>query len=100
MPKSERLDHRQIRERVHAIALGNGYEPMDEEEQVTTGRPPAASGPTQPKKCWNRSFIRNIEAQSDTKAVGDDSSGQRQRMLTTLVCEDSASWWAAFRTAG
>ena len=97
--RTEALGHAQIRERVNGIVLAHGYTPMDDEEMVTTGRPPVQSGPSQAKKCWSRSFVTNIEAQSDTKAVGDNSSGQRQRMLTSLVCEDTSTWWAAFRVA-
>jgi hypothetical protein len=51
------------------------------------------------KKCWSRSFVLNIQAENHTIAVGDEPSGQRQRMLTSLVCEDSATWWAGFRVA-
>jgi len=96
IPKSAELPHQKVREGVNRIVLANGYTPMDDEEQVTTGKPPASKQ----KKCWSRSFVKNIDAQSDTKAVGDESPGQRQRMLTSLVCEDSSIWWAAFRVAG
>ena len=51
------------------------------------------------KKCWSRSFVLNIQAENNTKAVGDETSGQRQRMLTSMVCEDTNAWWAAFRVA-
>ena len=100
MPKTAELGHQQIRERVNNIVLSNGYELMDDEELVTTGKPPVTNGRSTEKKCWSRSFVLNISAQGDTKAVGGESSGQRQRLLTSLVCEDSASWWAAFRVAG
>lgn len=99
MPKTAELGHQQIRERVNAIVLNNNYVPMDEEELVTTGKPPVTSGRSTPKKCWSRSFVLNIQSQSNTKAVGEESAGQRQRMLTSLVCEDTATWWAAFRVA-
>jgi hypothetical protein len=100
MPKTTEVGQKQIRERVNNIVLGNGYEPLDDEELVTTGRPPVTMGRSAEKKCWSRSFVLNVSAQSDTKAIGGESSGQRQRMLTSLVCEDSAAWWAAFRVAG
>lgn len=99
MPKSE-LGHQQIRERVNKIVLSNGYAPTDDEELVTTGKPPVTSGRITAKKCWSRSFVLNINAQKDTRAVGDESPGQRQRLLTSMVCEDEATWWAAFRVAG
>jgi hypothetical protein len=100
MPRTPEHGHQQIRERINNIVLGNGYEPTDDEELVTTGRPPVASGRSTDKKCWSRSFVLNISAQGDTKAAGADSPGQRQRLLTSLVCEDSSTWWAAFRVAG
>ena len=99
MPKSAEIGQKQIRERLKTIVYGNGYEPMDEEDLVTTGKPPVTSGRSAPKKCWSRSFVYNIQAQSGTKAVGDDPSGQRQRLLTSLICEDTSVWWAAFRVA-
>ena len=99
MPKIEGSSLPQVRERVNAIVLANRYEPMDDEELVTTGKPPVSSGRSTPKKCWSRSFVLTIEAQSGTKAIGDDPSGVRQRMLTSLVCEDTNAWWAAFRVA-
>jgi hypothetical protein len=98
MAKGTDVDHKQIRERINRIVLDHGYQPMDDEELVTTGKPPVASGPSIAKKCWSRSFVLNIEAQSNTKAVGSSSAGQRQRMLTSLVCDDASSWWAGFRT--
>jgi hypothetical protein len=94
------FEHAQIRERVNGIVLKQGYEPMDDEELLTTRKPPLVAGKTGTKKCWSRSFVLNIDAQANTKAVGDDAPGQRQRMLTSLVCEDSTVWWAAFRVAG
>jgi hypothetical protein len=99
MPRTPDLGHPQIRQRVNDLVLAHGYAPLDDEEVVTTGKPPVAGAPSTPKKCWSRSFVLNIEAQADTKAIGEDS-GQRQRMLTRLVCEDTESWWAAFRIAG
>lgn len=100
IPRTDELSQKQIRERLNSIVTANGYEQMDDEELVTTGKPPVTSGRTTPKKCWSRSFVLNIQAQSGTKAVGDDeAAGQRQRLLTSMVCEDSAVWWAAFRVA-
>ena len=99
IPKTPQLDQKKIRESVGRIVLANAYVPLDDEELVTTGRPPVASGPSTAKKCWSRSFVLNIQAQNNTKAVGDDPSGQRQRMLTSLVCDDATTWWAAFRVA-
>ncbi len=98
MAKASDVPLAQIRERIKQIVLDNGYAPMDDEELVTTGRPPVESGASAAKKCWSRSFVLNIAAQGNTKAVGAESPGQRQRMLTNLVCEDTATWWTAFRT--
>jgi len=100
MDKTSEVGGKQIRTRINEIVLENGYKPMDDEEKVVTGRPPAKGAAKGQKKCWSRSFVLNLKAQSDTKAVGDESPGQRQRMLTSMVCEDSATWWAGFRTAG
>jgi hypothetical protein len=99
LPRTADMGHAQIRERLNKIVMDHGYKPMDDEEMVTTGKPPVTSGRVMAKKCWSRSFVLNLTAQADTKAVGDASPGQRQRMLTSLVCEDSKTWWAAFRVA-
>jgi hypothetical protein len=96
-PKSPEIGQKRIRESLTKIVLGNGYVPMDEEELVTMGKPPVISGPQTQKKCWKWSYVLNIESQSNTKAEGDDVATQRQRMLTTMVCEDTSSWWMAFR---
>jgi hypothetical protein len=99
MPRTPELGHAQIRDRVGGIVEEHGYAPMDDEEMVTMAAPPVTSGRTSQKKCWSRSFVLNVEAQANTKAVGEDSPGLRQRVLTSLVCEDTATWWAAFRVA-
>jgi hypothetical protein len=99
MPKGDKIDQKKIRERVNSIVLGNGYKPLDDEEMVTTAKPPVTGGRAMAKKCWSRSFVLDIQAENNTKAVGDDPSGQRQRMLTSMVCDDNAQWWAAFRVA-
>lgn len=99
MPKGEQLNPKMIRERVNSIVLDNGYKPLDDEELVTSAKPPVMSGRAVPKKCWSRSFVLDIQAENNTKAVGDGTSGQRQRMLTSMVCEDTSTWWAAFRVA-
>ena len=99
MPKTPEIAHQKIRQSLNDIVLGHGYVPMNDEEVVTTGKPPVESGRVTAKKCWSRSFVMNVQAQSETKTVGGESAAQRQRMLTSLVCEDTATWWAAFRIA-
>lgn len=99
MDKGGSVGQKEIRDRVNTIVLRNGYQPMDDEELITTAKPPVSSGRTTAKKCWSRSFVLNIQAQNNTIAVGDEPSGQRQRMLTSMVCEDTDNWWAAFRVA-
>jgi hypothetical protein len=99
VPRTAEVGHAQIRERLNKLVLDHGYKPMDDEEMVTTGKPPVTSGRVVSKKCWSRSFVLNLQAQADTKEVGGESPGQRQRMLTSLVCEDTKAWWAAFRIA-
>ncbi len=99
MPKSTDHTLPQMREGVNKVVLANRYQPLDDEEIVTIARPPVVSGKASAKKCWSRSFVLNIQAQNDTKAVGEEPSGQRQRMLTSLMCDDANVWWAAFRVA-
>ena len=98
--KTPEIGQQQIRERVSSIVLANGYKPMDDEELVTTGKPPVQSGRVQAKKCWSRSFVLDIKAQENARASSDESATQRQRVLTSLVCDDTETWWAAFRVAG
>ena len=79
----------EIRAAIKSLAIRNNYVPMKDEDTVTTGNPPVASGESTPKKCWSRSFVKS----SQTGTPG------QTRMLTTLVCEDAKNWWAAFRIA-
>lgn len=82
------LSSKEIRTRVYGIAYKNGYANTQDEEIVTTGRPPKANGPAKTTKCWTRSFLRDLQKGSATT---------QERMLTTLVCEDGANWSAGFR---
>ena len=97
--EKDAVGQKEIRDRVNGIVLKNGYQPLDDEELVTTAKPPVTTGRTSPKKCWSRSFVLNIQAQNNTTTIDGESSGQRQRMLTSMVCEDTNAWWAAFRVA-
>ena len=81
------LGSKEIRTRVSGIAYKNGYANNQDEEIVTTGKPPTASGPNKAKKCWSRSFLRDTQKGSATTV---------ERILTTLVCEDGANWSAGF----
>jgi len=89
-PKTPEIGQQTIRERINGIVLAHGYAPTDDEEMITTAKPPVTSGKVTPKKCWSRSFVMSGQA---------GSPGNTQRMLTTLVCEDAKNWWAAFRIA-
>ncbi len=82
------LGSKDIRGRVYGIAQKNGYANTQDEEMVTTGKPPSKNGPVKTRKCWTRSFLRDIQTGSSTTV---------ERMLTTLVCEDGANWSAGFR---
>ena len=82
IPQTTETGHRLIRERVYAIAAKHGYQMTEAEELVTTARPPSQGN--KEKKCWNRSFTLDLE-------VG------RQRLLTTLVCDDETYWFMGFR---
>ena len=84
------IGSKEIRARVYGIAYKNGYANTQDEEIVTTGKPPKANGPVKTTKCWTRSFLRDIQQ-------GDSSNGTVERMLTTLVCQDGSNWSAGFR---
>jgi hypothetical protein len=86
IPDTPETGHKVVRERTYTIAGAHGYQRTEAEELVTTGRPPSPVKPYKDKKCWTRSFTLNLE-------VG------RQRLLTTLVCEDEGYWFAGFRIA-
>jgi hypothetical protein len=86
-PRVSATQHKRIRESVYEIAQENGYKRTEEEELVTTGKPPSPTDPYSAKKCWKRNFTLDLET-------------GRQRLLTTLVCEDRSFWFAGFRIAG
>ncbi len=88
MVATPELGSKEIRARVYGIAYKNGYVNNQDDELVTTGKPPTASGPSREKKCWTRSFLRDIQKGSPTTV---------EQMLTALVCEDGAKWSAGFR---
>jgi hypothetical protein len=97
IPVNPEFGQQEIRERIFKIVSANGYQRTDEEELITTGRPPSPTGPSREKKCWKRSFVLNIDELSNTTAVGGPRSGQRQRMLTSMVCQDTQQWLTGFR---
>ena len=88
MTGTPELGSKEIRTRVYNIAYKNGYADSQDEEIVTTGKPPSANGPSKTRKCWTRSFLRDVQKGSTTTV---------ERMLTTLVCEDGPNWSAGFR---
>ena len=88
MTGSPELGSKDIRTRVYNIAYHNGYANNQDEEIVTTGKPPVPGGVVKTRKCWTRSFLRDIQKASPTTV---------ERMLTTLVCEDGPNWAAGFR---
>jgi hypothetical protein len=85
--RSEQVGHEQVRTSLTEIVLKNGYKPTDQEELVTTGRPPAAQGNPTTKKCWSRSYTLDIDT-------------GRQRLLTSSICEDAAEWLVGIRVVG
>ena len=97
LPENDEFGQKEIRSRVHAIVDKNGYIVTDEEELVTTGKPPTPLNAHVPKKCWRRSYVLNINALSDNKATHGRAAAQRQRMLTSLICEDTSAWYMGFR---
>ena len=72
------------RKLLYTIAESTGYATTSPEELVITARPPAASGPDKDKKCWSRSFTKDV------------TTGQ-QRLLSSLICEDGENWMLGFR---
>lgn len=96
--RSTEIGQKEIRDATYRIVEAHGYRPADDEELVTTARPPTPEGPSRSsKKCWRRSFVLAIDSLSDQKAVESDDTGQRQRMLTSLICEDEKAWYPGFR---
>jgi hypothetical protein len=90
MPVTPDVSGKEIRGRIYALAYNHGYQNTQDEEIVTTARPPSPNGVGKAKKCWMRSFLRDLQKGGATT----DS-----RMLTAMVCEDSPSWAVGFRTA-
>ena len=88
MAGSPELGSKDVRTRVYNIAYQNGYANNQDEEIVTTGKPPVPSGVVKTRKCWTRSFLRDIQKASPTTV---------ERMLTTMVCEDGSNWSTGFR---
>ena len=98
IPDTEETGHREIRKSVHELVLTNGYKVTADEELVTTGKPPSLTSPYREKKCWTRSFVLDVEQLSNTTSAGSrGQSGMRQRMLTSMVCDDGPQWFAGFR---
>ena len=97
VPNTPKTGNQDIRKSIYDIVQEHGYKPTDDEERITTARPPASKQ----KKCWTRSFTLDIQQLSNTTAAGEGGSGgdtgMRQRMLTSLVCQDTSQWFAAFR---
>jgi hypothetical protein len=88
MAAKPELGSKEIRGRVFGIATKHGYAPSQDEEMVTTAKPPSPAGPAKAKKCWTMNYMRDIQK---------GNSLSQERMLTTLVCEDGANWAAGFR---
>ena len=98
IPDTDGIGSKDIRDGVFNLAIANGYKITAEEELVTTGLPPSPTAAHREKKCWTRSFVLSIEELSNTTAVGaSGDSGLRQRMLTSMVCQDTQYWYAGFR---
>jgi len=97
IPDTPETGNKDIRESIYEIVLNHGYKVTDQEELVTTGKPPSQTTPYKAKKCWQRSFVLTIKELSNTTTTGGGRTGARQRMLTSLVCEDGRDWYAGFR---
>jgi len=90
MAASPDVSAKDIRGKAYGIAYKAGYANSQDEEIVTTARPPSPNGVGKTKKCWTRSFLRDVEKGSATTV---------QRMLTTMVCEDTPNYALGFRVA-
>jgi hypothetical protein len=88
MAAKPEISAKEIRGRVYGIATKHGYAPSQDEEMVTTAKPPASTGRATAKKCWTMNYQRDIQK---------GNSLSQERMLTTLVCEDGPNWSAGFR---
>jgi hypothetical protein len=84
LPRTAELSSSEIRERIYAISEIHGYVRTAQEELLTTGKPPSGTNRHKAKKCWKRSFTLTVD-------VG------QQRMLSTLICEDTDTWYMGFR---
>lgn len=101
IPDTPETGHKEIRASIYEIVQANGYKLTSKEELVTTGKPPSPNAPYKEKKCWTRTFVLDIEELSNTKATngrgGGERPGMRQRVLTSLVCDDRPYWFTGFR---
>jgi len=95
--RTAEFGQKEIRDASYRLATAHGYQPTNDEELVTTGKPPSTNGPSQPKKCWKRSFVLTLGGTSNTTTVDGDHAGVQQRMLTSMVCEDGEYWDTGFR---
>ncbi|MCP3980539.1 MAG: hypothetical protein GY716_14650 [bacterium] len=85
VPKTSESQQTEIRASVYGLAESNGYVQTQEEERVTLARPPTTGGKHTEKKCWNRSFLLDLDH-------------GKQRMLTTLICAGDGEWLIGFRS--
>lgn len=96
--KSEQIGHQQLRDVTFKIVTEHGYVPAESEESITTAKPPASDGVNRSKKCYSRSYLLDLDREGSGPAQGGDAGlGKRQRMLTTLICEDGPFWDTGFR---
>lgn len=95
--RTPEFGQKEIREATYRLATEHGYQTTNDEELVTTGKPPSEVGASKAKKCWKRSFVLTLGGTSNTTTVGGDNAGVQQRMLTSMVCEDGEYWDTGFR---
>jgi hypothetical protein len=99
IPGTPEIGQKEIRGAAYKLLQEHGYTTMDDEELVTTGRPPTDGGPSTPKKCWRRSFVRTLDNIGNTTEVGGEHAGIQQRLLTSMVCEEGPTWATGFRVS-
>ena len=84
---SPKIGSKDIRERIYQLVHRNGYINMKDAEFVTTKTPLIPNKPMTKKKCWTRSFVRDVKQASGVKG---------QSHLSTFICEDGADWVVGF----
>ena len=93
VPDTPDIGHKDIRESIYKIIQSNGYKTTDQEELVTTGKPPSQTTPYKEKKCWQRSFVLTINGTSPP------TTGTSAARTGSVACQGPPSDSACFAVA-